>query len=292
MVADELELSPSEVTFLETFKEGESSLIFRVAVHGMDCVMKVFHEYTREEWDNPDEEISMCMREVTSYERLKAKGLCARGVIPDYYGYMTFTDLTLWPNLHMFTDDELPPKAILIEYVPGMKQLELINYTKSRVETLRNVLSEINAAKILHSDIAPRNMMVCSGETERVLWIDFDLSRVFPEDEPLTEEQQEWFEDEAALMDEFVDWLSQDAVEGKLHKAFRYYYGTYTYWKRIKMGLPGTPEPVLPGPVEHDEDIGGKQRNEDNEDDEDIEGIGFSKSWTSLSGTDMWTKCQ
>ncbi|RAK82031.1 uncharacterized protein BO72DRAFT_523905 [Aspergillus fijiensis CBS 313.89] len=227
LVAEELELSPSELTFLETFKEGESSLICKVAVHGMDCVMKVFHEYTKREWDNPDIEISMCMREVTAYERLKAKGLCARGVIPDYYGYMTFADLTLWPELHMFTDDELPPKAILIECVPGMQQLELINYTQSRVKTLRNVLSEINAAKVLHSDIAPRNMMVCSGETERVLWIDFDLSVVFPEDEPLTEEHQEWVEDEAALMDEFVDWLSQDAVEGKLHKAFRcYYYGT------------------------------------------------------------------
>lgn len=41
LVAEELEISPSELTFLETFKEGESSLICKVAVHGMDCVMKV-----------------------------------------------------------------------------------------------------------------------------------------------------------------------------------------------------------------------------------------------------------
>lgn len=85
-------------------------------------------------------------------------------------------------------------------------------------------------------------------------------------------------------------------MEGKLHKAFRcYYYGTYTYWKRIKMGLPGTPESVLPGPVEHDKDIGGNEENQDNEDHEDhegIKGIEYIKSWISLSGTAMWTKCQ
>ncbi|PYI22758.1 hypothetical protein BO99DRAFT_399835 [Aspergillus violaceofuscus CBS 115571] len=207
MVSAELELAPSEVTFLETLKEVESSMIFKVAVHGMDCVMKVFHERPREEWDDPDAEISMCIREVTSYERLKAKGLCARGVVPDYYGYLTIADLTLWPDLHMFTNDALPPKAILIEYVPDMKQLDLTNYTKARAEKLRDVLFEINAAKILHSDIAPRNIMVCGGEQERVLWIDFDMAMVFPEDRPLTEEQQEWFDDEAAVMNEFVDWL-------------------------------------------------------------------------------------
>ena len=37
------------------------------------------------------------------------------------------------------------------------------------------------------------------------------------------------------------------------------------------MGLPGTPEPVLPGPVEHDKDIGGNEENQDNEDNEDNE---------------------
>ncbi|PYH83245.1 hypothetical protein BO82DRAFT_352970 [Aspergillus uvarum CBS 121591] len=290
MASNELELSPSDVTFLDTFKEGESSMIFRVAVHGMDCVMKVFHEYTRKEWDDPDIEISMCMREVTSYERLKAKGLCARGVIPDYYGYLTLTGLTLWPDLHMFTDDELPPKAILIEYVPGMKQLELINYTKSRAETLRNVLFEINAAMILHGDIAPRNMMVCSGDTDRVLWIDFDLAMVFPENKPLTERQKEWFEDEAALINELVDGLAQDAVEGKLHKAFPYYYyGTYTYWKRVKMGLPGWPEPVLPAPGQDDEDIKDIEDIENSEDKKGNEDNQLSKPWARLSGFDSMT---
>ncbi|PYI31876.1 hypothetical protein BP00DRAFT_435746 [Aspergillus indologenus CBS 114.80] len=237
MASGQLELSPSEVTFLEVLHDSEESVIYKVSVHGMDCVMKVFHERPRQEWDPPENEVSLCMREVAAYQRLKAKGLCARGVVPDFYGFMTDIDVTYWPDLFPFDRDTPPdsllPKAILIEYVPNMKQIELKNYTKERAETLRDTLFEMNQMKILHGDIYPRNMMVCLGGQERVLWIDFDVSRTLPEDKSLTEEQQRWFDLEARLMNSFVNNMAADAVEGKLHKAWPCYYdATYTFWKR------------------------------------------------------------
>ncbi|RAL13347.1 uncharacterized protein BO97DRAFT_477223 [Aspergillus homomorphus CBS 101889] len=244
MASAELKLLPSEVIFLQTLQGSESSTVYKVAVHGMECVMKVFHERPREEWDRPDIEVSLCMREVAAYQRLKEKGLCARGDVPDFYGFMVDIDTTQWPTLSAFGYDEMSPKAILIEYVPDMKQIDLTNYTKARVDKLRDILLEMHDMRIMHNDTYPRNMMICSGEKERVLWIDFDVARLFPEDKPLTERQEEMFAWDVGMMDCFAKAMAADAVEGKIHKAWPCYYdGTYTFWKRVEMGLPGWPEP-------------------------------------------------
>jgi serine/threonine protein kinase len=132
--------------------------------------------------DLPDREMNLFVRESTAYRRLKAKGFFGRGLVPDFYGTITNIQATLWPDLHMFVEDKLPPNAILIEHIPGAEPLSLGNYSKCRLDELRKILHEFHDIGILHGDPKPRNMMVSSGDLDRVLWIDFDSARVFSED--------------------------------------------------------------------------------------------------------------
>ena len=94
--------------------------------------------------------------------------------------------------MDMFLDDLWSPSAVLIEYVADMHQMDLSTFSKSRLASLRAILGEFHEAKVLHEDADPRNMMVVSGKPDGVLWIDFDKAQTFPENEPLTQRQQEW----------------------------------------------------------------------------------------------------
>ena len=101
----------------------------------------------------------------------------------------------------MFVDDKLPPNAILIEYIPDMRKIDLSNFSASKVNRLRDILFEMHQAKILHGDPMPRNLMICSGQQNRVLWLDFGSAQTFPEDHALTTHQDRWVEEEVELMD-------------------------------------------------------------------------------------------
>lgn len=49
--------------------------------------------------------------------------------------------------------------------------------------------------------------MICSGEQERVLWVDFDSSQTFSESDGLSPRQATWIEDEVEMVDYFVEAL-------------------------------------------------------------------------------------
>ncbi|PWY81701.1 hypothetical protein BO94DRAFT_567321 [Aspergillus sclerotioniger CBS 115572] len=220
----ELDIQPSDVDFLETLQQCKNSVVFKVSIHGKLRVMKVYHDRGISEWDPVDYEVNLFLRESTAYQRLKQKGFCTRGVVPDFYGTLTNIQPTSWPNLYMFVDDKLPPNAIFIEYIPGMSKLDLSNYSPSNVNRLRDILFEMHQTKMLHGDSMPRNMMICSGQENRVLWLDFDSAQTFPEDEALTTRQERWVAEEVELMDYFVDGLAQDNDEGRLNCTYSYYY--------------------------------------------------------------------
>lgn len=146
--------------------------------------------------------------ESNAYQRLKSKGLCEQGVIPDFYGVIENINPkeAEWePYLEKFVDEELPLNAVLMEYIPNMHQIDLSTYSEERLEKLHAILKEIHAAGVLHDDLYPRNMMV-QVDTDRVLWIDFDRAQTFVEG-AITKMQQEWIDFEKALMEEFVKFL-------------------------------------------------------------------------------------
>lgn len=121
--------------------------------------------------------------EKTAYTRLKEHGLCARKIVPDYYGYLEKLDLNRWEGSHLddFRDDKIPPSAVFMEYIPNMKKLDLETYSKLRIESFISGMELIHGARIEHNDIRPRNMMIAfePDGTERVVWIDFDRARTY-----------------------------------------------------------------------------------------------------------------
>lgn len=157
---------------------------------------------------NSDREYDLFTREVTTYRLLKEKGLCARGVVPDFYGAITQIQPADWPNaLHHFCNDKEPANAIFIEYIPNMQPISLTNFSEAHLSKVSNILKEIHDLRILHSDIYPRNMMVAKGEQgqeDRVLWIDFDAAWTNPPDDDWS---RELFEEERLIMQYFAKVL-------------------------------------------------------------------------------------
>ncbi|KAK9366645.1 hypothetical protein V1509DRAFT_231242 [Lipomyces kononenkoae] len=217
------EVKPSDVTFFQKLKESENSSVFKVAVRGRICVMKVYHDRGPSDCDPPDREVNLFVCESTAYRRMKAKGLCKRGVVPDFYGTVVNIQPTLWPDLHMFLKDKLPPNAVLIEYIPNMQPIDLSNFSEHYLAKLSQILNDIHQARVLHGDPKPRNMMISWGEQDRVLWIDFDSAQTFSEDS-LSPRQETWVKDEVEMMDYFVEALAQDYEEGRLNRTYSYYY--------------------------------------------------------------------
>lgn len=150
-------------------------------------------------------------------------------------------DPTLWqPYLDGFLKDKLLPNAILIEYIPNMKMMDLSTFSPSRMQKLVSILKEMHEAKIYYRDVYPRNMMVVPESPERILWMDFDRSQTYSG--PLTERQEGWIQSETRVMNEFARLLvslvtlsmlcidlrkklqAADYKEGKLKNAWHFYY--------------------------------------------------------------------
>ncbi|KAE8320914.1 hypothetical protein BDV39DRAFT_212971 [Aspergillus sergii] len=212
-----------DVSFIKCEKESETSSIFQVSLQGRMCIMKVYHAFEKRSWYPTHREVDPFLCEYKAYTRLKERGLCEQGTIPDFYGVIEKIDPNQCrPHLNGFLEDELLPCAILLEYVPNMHEIHLTTYTEDRAATLLQILREIHKAWVYHGDPYPRNMMV-QPETGRVLWIDFDRAQTFPTG-PITDRQHGWMEDDTLMTVDLLDRLGQDVKTGKLERAYPYYY--------------------------------------------------------------------
>ncbi|PWY73006.1 hypothetical protein BO70DRAFT_373299 [Aspergillus heteromorphus CBS 117.55] len=200
--------SPSDIVIQEKLKESNHSVIFRVAMKGREYAMKVVNPF-------------VC--ESKAYRRLRDTRLCERGVVPDFHRTIEKLDPTQYPQLSMFINDERPPSAIIKEYIPNMEPINVSNYAERRMIRLREILDDIHNANIVHGDPWPRNMMVCSRQNSRVLWIDLDSAQTFDE-RPFTSRQDGWIKEEDRVLDYFILALGSDHKEGKLARASSYNY--------------------------------------------------------------------
>jgi serine/threonine protein kinase len=145
--------------------------------------------------------------ESTAYIRLKERGLCDRGIVPHYLGSMRKFDSSLCqPHLKMFLDDEYPPSAIFLEFIPNLEMLHLQNYTQQRVDNFVQGIGEIHKALVRHRDPKPRNMMVVADDPERAVWIDFDRAETYDADQ-LTSDQEALLEEEEEIVVGFRECL-------------------------------------------------------------------------------------
>lgn len=155
-------------------------------------------------------ELSIFQKERNAYQRLNERGLCARGVVPKFYGTIENIQLEHWtPHLDMFLqENELPPHAILIEYIPNLCEIDLSNYSKDRMDRLLTYLRDFHEVDVLHGDMFPRNMMVIPGNPDRVLWIDFDRAAVCPR--PFSQRQLQNFDFETAIVQQCATEIVSD----------------------------------------------------------------------------------
>lgn len=202
------------ITIKELLHEGDHSSVFLVQLQDLQCVMKLvrpsrtpslhslhshtyrnqFHTFMSLDMDDDGEVLNIYRLEKKAYPRLEASGVCDAGTIPHCYGYLEEIDvlafdLNIWRKaFSCFRYDEFRPNALFIEYIPGMKMMDLETYTKERFAKIVTGLGKIHAAHVLHGDPMPRNMMVVP-ETERVLWI--DRAKTFDSDTVTTREQKQ-----------------------------------------------------------------------------------------------------
>ncbi|PYH32028.1 uncharacterized protein BO87DRAFT_441517 [Aspergillus neoniger CBS 115656] len=178
-------LNLSDLGFIRCVKESQTSSVFQVSLQGRLCLMKVS----------------------VAYVRLKERGLCQQGIVPDFYGVIDQLDPMQWqPHLNKFLKDKHRPNAILLEFFPHLKQIGLETYTEDRAAALLSIIQQIHEAGICHCDPYPRNIMV-QPETDRVLWIDFDRAQTVS-DESITDRHHSWMEDDTLMTAELLDFLA------------------------------------------------------------------------------------
>ncbi|RDH28602.1 hypothetical protein BDQ94DRAFT_162759 [Aspergillus welwitschiae] len=175
------------LAFIRCIKESDTSSIFRATFQGRPCLMKVYHAIEKQPSHPTYREIDPFFCESTAYVRLKERGLCEQGIVPDFYG------------------DKLRPNAVLLEFIPSLMEIDLAKYTEDRAATLLDILHKIHDARIYHGDPYPRNI-VLQPETGKVLWIDFDRAQTFPEG-PITERQNSWMKINTLMTAELLDLL-------------------------------------------------------------------------------------
>ena len=230
---DELkDLRPSEVAIegLIQANDKRGVALFKALVRGRRCVIKVVRTSLLHVSETKSSLLQyvvyptkMFLRadgverrpfesERLAYRTLKRKGLCQRGIVPDFYGTMEPIDPAQFrPHLDIFLQHEEPPNAVILRYIPNMKTLAFSTYTKAGAAQLRHALTEIHKAGVTHDDIHPRNMIMLSKGPVPAMWIDFDSSETYSENGIMTatgvadpDRQRRGLKMENGLLDELL----------------------------------------------------------------------------------------
>lgn len=153
--------------------------------------------------------------ELNAYRNLHSFGVCERGFVPYYYGYIDRLDPTKFcPHLTHFVNDLHNPRAILLEYLQEPEELNCVNYSDSRFQIAINGLREIHRALIQHRDVYPKNVLIAR---ERVVWIDFDVAVTFLNKESMNLQAVEYFQYEIKLFESYGELLVRIPYPGLQH---------------------------------------------------------------------------
>lgn len=120
--------------------------------------------------------------EKAAYEHLMHYGACAKGAVPQCYGWLELSaqDVSNIVNLPgLAQDSELkrlatdagPPKALLLEYIAG-ERVTIDNVTDKIAENALRTLYLVHASYVMHCDVHSRNILVTPAG--RIVWVDFD----------------------------------------------------------------------------------------------------------------------
>ena len=115
--------------------------------------------------------------------------------MPRFYGYvLCLNPAAFAPHLDTFWRDFGLPSAILIEYLPNPLLMNCVTYTPERMAKAVDGIRQVHRALIEHNDPYPKNIVIISADTERVIWIDFDVAITYPNDSYIGERERDWIE--------------------------------------------------------------------------------------------------
>jgi hypothetical protein len=146
--------------------------------------------------------------EIRAYCRLKRFKICDSGALPNFYGFMQAIDpANCTPYLDAFRHYAGLPSAILIEYLPKPLVMNCVTYTKERMRKAVIVIQQIHLALVEHNDPYPKNILIVPGDRERVVWIDFDVAIVYPNNTCIGEKGRRRIEFETEVVESFGQLL-------------------------------------------------------------------------------------
>ncbi|KAH8435281.1 uncharacterized protein LDX57_012912 [Aspergillus melleus] len=212
-----LSFDPGTLKFCRLLQRSESSSLYEITLSDNRYCLKVFHNNGDPGYAPNGRDMNRFRRELTAYKNLHSWGVCQKGVVPAYHGYIEQLDPALYrPHLDHFAGDQNQPNAIMLEYLPDPEELNCVNYSAERFQVAMQGLSEIHRARVLHNDPYPKNIVLVHGEASRVVWIDFDVSTTYTEAQMEDHQVKQYFEEEFLWARSFGDLLKRDQEEGQL----------------------------------------------------------------------------
>ncbi|KAK2807020.1 hypothetical protein FQN50_005594 [Emmonsiellopsis sp. PD_5] len=212
----EVNIDFTKMEFKETLNISEASSIFHVSYYGKPRVLKVFH-------NNGDpgyacdhiRDLNRSRCEIRAYCSLKRSKICDSGAVPNFYGFMlAINPANCTPHLDAFQHDTDFPCAVLIEYLPTPLVLNCVTYTAERMQKAVISIQQIHLALVEHNDPYPKNILIVPGDQERVVWVDFDVAIVYPNDTYIGEKGRYRIEFETEVIKSFGSLLEQDQKKG------------------------------------------------------------------------------
>ncbi|OAX79916.1 hypothetical protein ACJ72_05759 [Emergomyces africanus] len=198
---------PDSIYIRREICRSQASSVFEIEVHGIRYAMKLFHDNGDPGFTKKGRDLNRFRCELNAYRNLHAFGVCERGFVPRYYGYIDRFGEIRAPQLNAFANDRYRPRAILLEYLSGAEELNCVNYSTHRFREAMIGMKEIHSALIHHNDIYPKNILIVPGTPERVVWIDFDVATTFPHRESMSCQELEYCAYEDELVASFGELL-------------------------------------------------------------------------------------
>ena len=96
-----------------------------------------FHDNDDPGITRKDRDLNRFRCELNAYRNLSSFGVCERKLVPYYYGYIDRLDpANFQPHLDRFTNDIHHPRAILLEYLQDIEELNCVNYSDERIRAV------------------------------------------------------------------------------------------------------------------------------------------------------------
>ncbi|KAL1966270.1 hypothetical protein VTN77DRAFT_4623 [Rasamsonia byssochlamydoides] len=165
---DLLPIDPESICVNREIRRSNASSIFEIEINGTCYAMKVFHDNGDPGFSKKGRVLNRFRCELQAYRNLRLFGVCERGFVPRYYGYIDRLDPTkLQPHLDHFRNDQHNPRAIFLEYFPDAEKLNCVNYSDQRFQKAINGIKEIHNALIHHHDICPKKISFLCLENQK-----------------------------------------------------------------------------------------------------------------------------